>query len=147
MLQWKNACCPAALGLLMLALALMGCAASQAAAPQKSQPELLPSPLYMLTTAGFQPWGINMETPKRAALMDAIPKGKIVTYEINGSPYHVYADPDANILYVGDELAYQRYLGMTKGKSYCERVTGANQEQFWRCFEEFQEKGAHPPGR
>jgi hypothetical protein len=146
MRKLKNAGYLAALGAIILAVALMGCATAQES-QQASQQTLAPSQLYMLTTAGFQPWGVNMETPKRAALLSAIPRGKMVTYEMNGSPYHVYADPDANILYVGDELAYQRYLGMTRGKSYCERVKGDNQEQFWRCFEEFQTKGAHPPGR
>jgi hypothetical protein len=144
MLKLKNAVYLAALGSIILTVALMGCATAQES-QQASQPTV--STLYMLTTAGFQPWKVNLETPKRAALLSAIPRGKIVSYDMNGSPYHVYADPDANILYVGDELAYQRYLGMTHGKSYCERVKGANQEQFWRCFEEFKTKGAHPPGQ
>jgi len=146
MLKRNNACYRAALGTIILAVALAGCAAPQES-QQSSQQMLTPSPLYMLTTAGFRPWGVNMETPKRAALLNSIPRGKIVSYEMNGSAYHVYADPNADILYVGDELAYQRYLGMTTGKSYCERVKGENQEQFWRCFEEFQTKGAHPPGQ
>lgn len=140
MLKRKNTCFRRALGSIILAVALLGCAT-----PQESQQTV--SPLYMLTTAGFKPWGVNMETPKRAALLNSIPRGKIVSYDLNGSPYHVYAEQNADILYVGDELAYQRYLAMTQGKRYCERVKGDNQEAFWRCFEEFQTQGAHPPGR
>jgi hypothetical protein len=144
MRKWKSACYLTALGSILLAVALMGCATTQES-QQVSQQTV--SPLYMLTTAGFHPWGVNMQTPKRAALLSSIPRGKIVSYDQDGSPYYVYAEQNANVLYVGDAQAYQRYLSMTHGKNYCERVKGDNQQQFWRCFEEFQTKGPQMPGQ
>ncbi len=85
-----------------------------------------------------------METPKRQALLNSIPPGKIVTYLLDGATYHVYVDKDSNTLYVGDAAAYQKYLSMTQGKQVCERVEGKNPQEFWGCFVEFQAVGAQP---
>lgn len=91
---------------------------------------------YLLTKAGFKKWDVNQETPKRQALLAALPPEKISTYKRNGQTYHVYADVGSNSLYVGDEAAYQRYLSLAGKRQVCERVTGANQVQFWSCIEE-----------
>ena len=100
---------------------------------------------YFLKKAGFQKWDVNMETPKRQALLAALPPGKISTYKRNGQTYHAYANVGSNNLYVGDEAAYQRYLSLAGKGKLCERVTGANQVQFWRCMEESQQGGADRP--
>ncbi len=73
--------------------------------------------------------------------MNAIPKGKIMTYKMNGETYHVYSDAASQTLYVGDELAFQRYLFMAQGKQLCERVDATDSQPFWSCFDEFQQAG------
>jgi hypothetical protein len=120
-----------------------GCAGGQTS--QTDSQAISPvSHLYMLTTAGFQKWTVNDDTPKRQALLNSIPYGQIVTYQSNGTVYHVYADKDSNTLYVGDAAAYQRYLTMGEGRKLCQRVKGENQQEFWSCFVEFQQVGPTP---
>jgi hypothetical protein len=99
---------------------------------------------YLLTNAGFKKWDINEQTPKRQALLAALPPGKISTYQRNGQTYHVYADAGSGTLYVGDEAAYQRYLTLAGQRKVCERVTGPNQVHFWSCMEESQTGGGLP---
>lgn len=137
MANWRKAGSNAAIWLIFFTLLFNGCAGGQTS-------QQIVSPLYMLTTSGFQRWDVNMETPKREALLNAIPRGKIVTYLREGEVYHVYADEDSNTLYVGNEAAYQKYLSMTQGKRLCERVDAQNPQEFWSCFEEFQAVGARP---
>lgn len=132
----RKARAEAAILLVGLIMLVMGCAGAQTS----SQPSA--SPLYLLTSAGFQQWTINDETPKREALYNNIPPGKIVTYVMDGTVYHVYADKDSHTLFVGDGAAYQKYLALSHGSQLCERVEGQNQEQFWRCFVEFKAVGA-----
>jgi hypothetical protein len=96
---------------------------------------------YMLENAGFQKWPVHQEyTPKRSALMSNIPKGQITTFRMNGSVYHVYSDEDSQTLYVGDELAYQRYLSMAQGGNVCRRVEGSGGSEFWACFQEYEQR-------
>jgi hypothetical protein len=102
---------------------------------------------YLLEKAGFQKWDVNMETPKRQALLNAIPKGKISTYLRNGEVYHVYGDERSQTLYIGDEAAYQRYLSMAKGKQLCERVDATDSAKFWSCFDDFQKAGGGQQGK
>jgi hypothetical protein len=99
---------------------------------------------YLLASAGFEKWDINDKTPKRQALLAALPPGKISTYQRNGQTYHVYADAGSGNLYVGDEAAYQRYLTLAGQWKVCERVTGPNQVHFWSCMEESQRGGGQP---
>lgn len=136
--SWRKVRSYAAIFLIFSITLLNGCVGGQTSGQQ------IVSPLYMLTTAGFQKWDINNETPKRQALMNNIPPGKITTYKANGGTYHVYADQDSNSLYVGDAVAYEKYLRMSKGQQVCERVEGTNQQEFWGCFVEFQGMGARP---
>lgn len=96
---------------------------------------------YLLTTAGFKRLPVNEETPKRQALLTSIPPGKLVTYTRNGEVYHAYADLGSSALYIGDEVAYQRYLALAKNQKVCERVPGTNQAGFWECMQEYQERG------
>lgn len=125
----------AAILLILLTLLLNGCAGGQAT-------HKVVVTEYFLKEAGFQQWDVNMETPKRQALMDAIPRGKIVTYKMNGETFHVYSDEAAQTLYVGDEVAYQKYLSMAIGRQVCERVDATmDSAPFWSCFVEVQKGG------
>lgn len=124
----------AAILLILLTILLNGCAGGQT-----TQKVVITE--YFLKEAGFRQWEVNMDTPKRQALMDSIPKGKIVTYLMDGVTYHVYSDQAAQTLYVGDEVAYQKYLSMSMGKQVCERVDATDSEKFWSCFDDFQKAG------
>ena len=99
---------------------------------------------YFLERAGFAKLPVNDETPKRQALLMNLPKGKISTYMRNGWVYHVYPDERSQFLYMGDEAAYRRYLALAHGRKLCEQVTGANQEKFWVCMEDYEERGPRP---
>ena len=125
---------------LFLALLLAGCAGGQAT-------QNLVMTEYFLEQAGFQKWDVNMTTPKRQALLDSIPREKIVTYQKDGATYHVYTDVAAQKLYVGDETAYQKYLAMTQGRKLCERVVAPDSSQFWSCYDEYQAVGGVQRGK
>lgn len=126
--------------LILLALALGGCITG---AP--TQREVTTE--YLLTSAGFQRLEVNMETPKRQALLDNLPPGKISTYLRNGEVYHAYPGQDGKSLFIGNEGAYQNYLALSRGRQVCERVSGANQVAFWGCMEEQQQGGARGGGK
>lgn len=120
--------------LILSTLLLYGCAGGQAL-------QQVVTTEYLLTTAGFQVWDVNMETSKRAALLNYLPKGKISTYIRDGRVLHAYPDENSNKIYVGDENAYQKYLSLAQGKQMCERVQGANNVQFWSCMDDYQQGG------
>ena len=96
---------------------------------------------YLLTTAGFKRLAVNDETPKRQALLNNIPPGKMVTYTRNGEVYHAYADEGSKALYIGDDAAYQRYQALGRDRKLCERIPGTNQVEFWGCMQEYQGRG------
>jgi hypothetical protein len=129
-----------AICLVVFTMLLHGCAG----APSTQQAVVTE---YLLQKSGFQPWVVNEETPKRKALLDVIPKGKIVTFQMNGSAYHVYGDENSHTLYVGDAAAYQKYLSLAKDKQLCERVDATNSAGFWSCFDESQKGGGGQRGK
>jgi hypothetical protein len=102
---------------------------------------------YLLEKAGFAKWQVNQDTPKREALLSALPKRIIVTYRRDGSTYHAYGDKDSRIIYVGDEAAYQRYLDLAQGRKVCERREGGGSAKFWSCFDEYRQGGGGQPGK
>jgi hypothetical protein len=96
---------------------------------------------YMLTTAGFQKYKPNMETPRTQALLDALPSGQISTFKANGTAYHAYPDKFSNTLWVGDQAAYEKYVSLAQGQKVCRRVDAQDSAAFWSCFQEMQQKG------
>ena len=130
----KQARFNAALFLIFFAILFIGCAGRETT-------QQLVVTEYLLKDAGFRMGAVNDETPKRQALLNGIPPGKIITYLMDGQVYHVYADKGANTLYVGDEAAYQKYLSMARGKQLCERVDASDSSQFWACYDEYQQAG------
>ena len=124
-----------ALFLILLATLLNACAGMQ------TTQDLVVSE-YFLEKAGFQKLDVNDTTPKRQALADSIPKGKISVYQRDGETHYAYTDEKAQKLYIGDETAYQNYLVMSKGRQLCERVEGGSESaKFWSCYDEFQKSG------
>lgn len=123
---------------IFLVLWLAGCAGVQ----NSQSTQNLVTTEYFLKQAGFQEWNVNDTTPKRQALLNNIPRGKITTFERNGVPnYYAYTDENAQRLYIGDDAAYQRYLHISKGRKLCERVTAPDSSQFWSCYDEYQKRG------
>ncbi len=96
---------------------------------------------YLLKDAGFKPWEVNDTTPKRQAILNSSPRGKIVTFKGEAGVYHVYADEGSKTLYVGDAAAYQKYLVLSKGRQLCERVDATSSAAFWSCFDEAKAPG------
>ncbi len=96
---------------------------------------------YLLKDAGFKPWEVNDTTPKRQAILNSIPRGKIVTFKGEAGVYHVYADEGSKTLYVGDAAAYQKYVTLSKGRQLCERVDASSSAAFWSCFDEAKTTG------
>ena len=96
---------------------------------------------YMLTQAGFTQYKPNMETPKTQALLDALPEGQVTTFRADGIAYHAYPDKRSNVLYVGNQAAYEKYVGHGHGQKLCQRVDAPNSAGFWGCFQEMQQKG------
>jgi hypothetical protein len=135
----------AALCLILVSMVSVLWPGPAAADRQKQQEQVVTE--YLLEQAGFDKWRVNQTTPKREALLSALPKGTIVTYRSNGKVYHAYGDKIASIIYVGDEAAYQRYLSLAQSKNLCERREGGESAQFWSCFYEQRQGGGAPPGK
>jgi len=121
-------------GLIFLTLIVGGCATVRTDRQQMVVSE------YMLQKAGFKKWDVNTQTPKRIALMQNIPKGQITKFDSNGTPYYVYNDPNHDVLYSGDETAYQNYLRLAHGQNLCSVTQGTNNAQFWGCFQEYEQR-------
>ena len=102
---------------------------------------------YFLKDAGFKPWDVNDTTPKRQALLQAIPRGKIITFRGDGEVYYVYADEGSKTLYIGDAAAYQKYLSLAKGRQLCERLDAPNSVPFWSCFDDLKKSGGAQGGK
>ena len=124
----------AALVLVSLALLFNACAG----APTTQE---LVTTEYFLTKAGFRELAVNDTTPKRKALLNSIPRGKISTFQGDAGNHYVYTDEKAQRLYMGDETAYQNYLHMNRGRNLCERVVGPDSAKFWSCYDEFKQSG------
>jgi hypothetical protein len=131
----------AAIGLFFITLMFYGCGgAYPGGGMQPLQSQVTTE--YMLGQAGFTQYKPNMETPRTQALLDALPEGTITTFRANGIAYHAYPDKRSNILYVGDQAAYEKYTGMSKDRNVCRRVEAPDSAGFWGCFQEMQQKGA-----
>jgi len=83
----------------LLALLLTGCAAIEKANRQNTE--------RVLTAADFQPVPAN--TAARQASLASLPPYKIHR-KLRGDEFHyVYADPEQNLVYMGNQAAYAKY--------------------------------------
>lgn len=135
--NWRQAGSITVIGLILLGI--LGCAAGGGGGMQPLQSQVTTE--YMLSQAGFTQYKPNMETPRTQALLDALPEGQITTFRANGVPYHAYPDKRSNVLYVGNQAAYEKYAGLAKDKNLCQRVDAPDSSGFWGCFQEMQQKG------
>jgi hypothetical protein len=132
--NWRRAWAKAVVGLIFAALLGGGCGGMQPLQDQVTTE-------YLLNQAGFTKYKPNMETPKTQALLDALPEGQVTTFKTSGTVYHAYPDKRSNVLYVGDQAAYDKYAAMAQGKKLCQRVEAPDSAGFWGCFQEMQQKG------
>jgi hypothetical protein len=101
---------------------------------------------YFLEQAGFKKWQVTHTMPSYEALLSALPKRTIVTYERDGQKLHAYGDKDTRTLYIGDASAYQRYLALAEGRNLCKRrVGGEESAKFWSCMDEYRQGGGGQP--
>ncbi len=121
--------------LLVLAVFLLGGCASVETGQDRVVTE------YLLRQAGFAKLEVNDLTPKRQALMGAIPKGQFTSYHTDGKKYYVYNDESSRALYFGDEAAYQKYASLVGDKRLCQSMDATSSAPFWSCFQEFQKAG------
>ena len=135
--NWRQAGSIAVIGLIFLGV--LGCAAG-GGGMQSLQSQVTTE--YMLGQAGFTQYKPNMETPRTQALLDALPEGQITTFRADGVPYHAYPDKRSNVLYVGNQAAYEKYVGMAQDSKVCQRVDAPDSSGFWGCFQEMQQQGA-----
>ena len=138
--NWRQARSKAAIYFILVAILFSGCAGGQVRSGGQPLQEVVIDE-YMLINAGFKPFKPNMETPKTQALLNALPAGQVTTFRANGATYHAYPDKGSNILYVGDQTAYDKYVSMAQGKKVCQRVDAPDSSGFWGCFQEMQQKG------
>ena len=138
MRQGRRTCLKAASSLILFTIMISGCLGGQTLQQDVTTE-------YLLSSAGFQKLDVSYVDAKREALMEALPIGKISTYMRDGQVYHAYVDGTSRNIYIGDEAAYQRYLVLAGDRKVCERVTGANQVQFWSCMEGYQQPGMGQP--
>jgi hypothetical protein len=140
--NWRQARLKTAIGFILAVILLCGCGGGGQvrSGGVPLQKEVIDE--YILTKAGFVAYKPNMETPKTQALLDALPSGQVTTFSGDGKIYHAYPDKGANILYVGDQDAYDKYVSMAEGRKVCQRVDAPDSSGFWGCFQELQQKGA-----
>ena len=83
----------------LLALFFTGCAAIEKANRQNTE--------RLLAAAGFQPHPAN--TAERRESLVSLPPYKVERKLRGGEFYYVYADPEQNLAYIGNQAAYGKY--------------------------------------
>ena len=141
----------AAVGLRLIPLLLLGCGGGSGKGPIASGQEHMQQQVgdeYFLQQAGFRRIQVNQNMPSQEALLSALPKRTVTTYERNGEKLYAYGDKDTNTLYIGDDAAYQRYLSLSKGRQICQvRAGGGESAQFWGCMDQYRQGGGGQSGR
>jgi hypothetical protein len=100
---------------------------------------------YFLQQAGFRSYKVNQNMPQQEALLSALPKRTVTTYERDGEKMYAYGDKDTKTLYIGDDAAYQRYLGLSRGRAVCRVQAGGSESAgFWNCMDQYRQGGGQP---
>ena len=146
---WGMAGLRAAMVLMLVLMLLTGCGGgSGPIASEKEHMQQQVGTEYLLEQAGFNKWQVNQNMPQQQALLSALPKRTLVTYERDGQKLHAYGDKDTRTLYIGDDTAYQRYLALAQGRNLCARqVGGGESANFWSCMDEYRQGGGGQPGK
>jgi len=140
----------AAICLMLVSLLWSGCGGgSGPVASEKEHMQQQTGTEYFLEQAGFKKWKVNQDMPQYEALLSALPKRTVVSYERDGKKLHAYGDKDTRTLYIGDNAAYQRYLALAQGRNQCEQRVGGGDlsAKFWSCMDEYQQGGQKQPAK
>jgi hypothetical protein len=139
----------ASICLLLVSLLWIGCGGGRGPiASGKEHMQQQTGTEYFLQQAGFKRYQVNQNTPQQEALLSALPKRSVTTYERDGKKLYAYGDKDFKILYIGDDAAYQRYLALAKGRDTCEvKAGGGESANFWKCMDQYRQGGGGQPGK
>jgi hypothetical protein len=97
--------------IMMLGIALAGCATAQSSSPSQSQGDLLKA-------AGFK---THSEQDAHVAYIKTLPAKKVVLNKYQDKPlYLVCTDPDSKQCFVGDQAAYEQYQKLAIKQSLSE---------------------------
>lgn len=129
-MPWSKAKFHTVILFVLLAVLFAGCAEVQQTTERQVVSE------YLLTEAGFGKLDVNDTTPNRQAIMDAVPRGQFLNYQLDGVNYYVYADRISHALFIGDEAAYSKYQAMTSDRRLCQRMDAAEGAPFWSCLQD-----------
>ncbi len=138
----------AAIFLILVVILGVGCGGGGPIASRDQHLEQQVGTESLLQQAGFKRWQVNQTMPQQEALLSALPKRTLITYERDGEKLHAYGDKDSRTLYIGNEAAYQRYLALAQGREVCEqREGGVDSAKFWGCMDELRQGGGRQPGK
>jgi len=139
----------ASICLLLVSLLWIGCGGGGGPiASEKAHMQQQVGTEYFLQQAGFKQVQVNQNMPQQEALLAALPKRTVTTYERDGKKLYAYGDKDSRVLYIGDDASYQRYLALAKGRAICEiRAGGGASTNFWNCMDEYRQGGGGQPGK
>jgi hypothetical protein len=112
-MRGKAAWLGVAVMMVVLGLALVGCATGPSSSPAaKSQDDLLKQ-------AGFTTQ--SADSPQKLAYIKTLPAKKVVLNQYKEKPlYLVCTDPDATQCFLGDQAAYERYQRLSIQQSISE---------------------------
>jgi hypothetical protein len=120
---------------ILFALLMCGCTVTTGTTQNRVATE------YLLTQSGFAKLEVNSLTPKRQALMEAIPKGQFTDFRVDDKKYYVFNDESSRALYFGDEAAYQKFTSLEGDKRLCQSMEATSSAPFWACFQDLQKPG------
>jgi hypothetical protein len=114
-----------ALLVMVIAVALAGCATTPTASTQ--------SPENVLTAAGFKT--MTATKPAQQAYLKKVPDQKLLAHKRNGTTRYVFVNQQNQKLYVGSEAAFQKYLKLAKQAKLDQQHLQAEQQEsdpeFW----------------
>jgi hypothetical protein len=107
--------------MMVLGIALVGCATGQSSSPGQSQTDLLKA-------AGFR---THTAQGPNVAYLYTLPAKKVVLNKYQDKPvYLVCADPDSKQCFLGDQAAYERYQQLAIQQSISEDQHKVMEERF-----------------
>jgi hypothetical protein len=117
-----------ALLVMVIAVALAGCATAPTASTQ--------SPDNYLTAAGFKT--VTANKPAQQAYLKRVPDRKLLAHQRNGTTRYVFVDQQNQKVYVGDEAAFQQYLKLANQANLEQQHLQAEQQEsdpeFWTMW-------------
>ena len=86
----------------------------------------------LLTAAGFKT--LQATNTQQGAHLNNLPEGKFITVHRNGTVYYTYPDAPKQVLYVGQQEQYQRYLILRLREQMAGDQLKALDEQAWEVW-------------